>query len=136
MSVTQDGHGAAVAFGTSTFTSPIVSITPDAQTREVLDSSHLGSTTWRSKLPADLVEAGGFSCSGFYDTNVQPPITAAAETITVTLPDSVPASGAGATIAASGFVDSWSIGEITSGSLIPYEMHITWATGPTFSDES
>lgn len=136
MAATQTGHGATVGFGTSTFTAPVTSISPDEQSREVLDDSHLGTTDYRTKQPGDLVDAGGFSASGWYDADQQPPVTGAAETITLTLPDSNAASGSGATIAASGFVDSWTIGEITTGSLISYDMHVTWADGPTFTDET
>ena len=136
MAAYQDGHGATITFGTSTYTAAVTSITPDEQSRDVLDTSHLGTATWRSKIPADLADAGGFSASGWYDTSQQPPITAAAETITITLPDSAPGTGAGANITASGFVDSWSMGEVTSGSVISYDMHVTWATGPTFNDET
>lgn len=136
MAATQTGHGATVGFGTSTFTAPMTSITPDEQSRPVLDNSHLGTTDYRSKIPGDLVDAGGFSVSGFYDADQQPPILNNPETITVTLPDSDPSTGAGATIAGSAFADSWSIGEITTDNLIPYDMHVTWGTGPTYTDES
>ena len=136
MAGTQTGHGAAVSFGTSTYTAVATSISPDEQSREAIDTSHLGTVDYRTKIPGDLVDAGGFSASGWYDADQQPPITAAAETITLTMPDSAPASGGGATISGSGFVDSWSIGEITTGNLIPYEMHVAWSDGPTFADET
>ena len=136
MASTQSGHGATITFGTSTFTAPVTSITPDEVSRDVHDTSHLGTVDYRTKIPGDLVDAAGFSASGWYDTDQQPPITADAETITLTMPDSAPATGGGATIAASGFVDSWSIGEVTTGALIPYEMHVTWAAGPAYVDET
>jgi hypothetical protein len=137
MPVPQDGHTASVTFGTTTtFTAALTSIAPDEVSREVLDVSHLGTTQWRAKIPSDLGDSGGFAASGWYSTDLQPPVTAVPETITLTLPtDLTNEEAEGPTIAGTGFVDSWSIGEITSGAVIPFDMHITWSAGPTYTPE-
>lgn len=91
------GYGTTLGFGTSTFTAAIRSITPSNQTREVVDASHLATDTIMEKLLGDLVDAGGFDAEIIWSSAAGkvPPISAAAETITVTLPDTTTVVGKG-----------------------------------------
>lgn len=132
----QTGHGATITFGTSGFTAAFTEISGFDQAREVLDTTQLSTTDYRTKTPGDLVDAGEFTATFFYDADEQPPITGAAETITITYPDSAPGAGGGATAAASGFVSSWSSPTLATDQLMSAELTITWADGPTWADET
>lgn len=91
------GYGTTLGFGTSTFTAAIRSISPSAQTREVVDASHLATVTNMRKLLGDLVDPGGFDCEIIWSSAAGkvPPIGAAEETITITLPDTSTILGKG-----------------------------------------
>lgn len=138
------GHGTAVTtFPDSGFTASFISIGGFEQSREALDTSHLGTTTYRTKVPGDLVEPGEFTMELFFNaedhgtTDDLPPISAAAETITLTLPLTA-ASGTTtkANFTGSGFVTSWTSPELATDDLMKTSVTIQWATGPTYSEES
>ena len=83
------GHGTTLAFTTTSgWTPDYISITGPGATREVLDSTHLGTTGARSKEPGDLPDWQPFTCEYFFDPDDgYPPISAAKETVTITNPD-------------------------------------------------
>lgn len=129
------GCGATITFGTSTFTHNAIEIGGFTQERESVDIAHLGTTTYRDVMPGCLVTPGEFTVQFQYDPDVQPPITAAPETITLTYP--IPSGkSAGATVAGTGFVKSWKSPDITIDGLMVGEYTVQWTgvTGPTFTD--
>lgn len=136
------GHGATIAFGTSSFTASFLSIGSFEQTREALDNSHLGTTNYRSKTPGDLVEPGEFTLELFFNpedhgtSDDLPPITAAAETVTITLPISNSGNTTNAAFAGSAFVTSWGSPEMVTDSLMQSTVTVQWATGPTYTEEA
>lgn len=132
----QTGHGATITFGTSSFTGSITAIGGFTTTREALDTSHLGTSTYRTFTPGDLIDAGEFEVTLLYDADEQPPISGAAETVTITLPDSNPASGGGATIAGSAFVTQFTTPEIATDQLLTASFTVKWAGTITYSDET
>lgn len=83
------GHGTTLSFGTTTgWTPDYISIAGPGATREVLDTTHLGTTGARTKAPGDLPDWQPITCEYFYDpADGYPPISAAAETVTLTNPD-------------------------------------------------
>jgi hypothetical protein len=96
------GFGCTLTFGTTTSYAPKKrSINGPGLSREALNSSHLATTGgYETYIPNDLVEGGEVSMEVFWDAlDTYPPISAAAETITITNND----SGA-ATEAFSGFI--------------------------------
>lgn len=121
------GHGTTFVLTTSAFAAKYRSFSGFTQSREVLDSSHLETDDFRTKEPGDLVDAGEFEGEFFYDTDLQPPITGAKETGTLTLGD-------GAIIAGSCFVSQWTSPELVSDQLMVSNLTVTWANGPTFTD--
>ena len=108
------GTGATITFNTGFF-AEMISISADDWSRESIDSTHLGTTTARTFLPSTLYDPGTLTVEMLMVPGTTPvtPMTAAAETVTVTFPD----SGA-ATYAASGFMTVFSYG-------IPLEDRIT-----------
>lgn len=102
------GYGVSIAFGTSSFTADIIE-TPEFEefTRTAIETTdHNVTNGYRTFIPGDLLDPGGFNWQINFDPDTQPPISAAAETITITFP--VPSgSSNGATFACTGFLTSW-----------------------------
>lgn len=82
------GTGTTLAFGTSTFSVEITDVQWGDQTREAINSSHLGTTNDHTFIPASLVDHGEVSFTYHYDgtDDVDALIAAAAETVTITDP--------------------------------------------------
>ena len=80
------GIGTTIAFATSAFTANITNVDSGDITRNVVDKTHLGTTGSREKMPGDLVDEGDVTFQFQFDPDAQPPIAAAAETITITFP--------------------------------------------------
>lgn len=103
------GTGVTIVFGTSGFSADIESVNGQSIERPVVETSHMGTTTYKTFMPGDLTDPGGVEFEFHFDPDEQPPITSAAETITITFP--IPTGLAnGATLASSGFIASWSWG--------------------------
>ena len=87
-------------------------------------------------MPSSLVEGGTVDFEFSFDPNSQPPIAAAAETITVTFP--IPAGdSAGATLIFTGYINSWTWGapledKMTGSATIK----VDGLTGPTWAASS
>jgi hypothetical protein len=97
------GDGASITFGTTAFTGSFKTLQHTGVSRTPVDITHLGSTNAKEFMPGDLYDPGEISGTLSYNPDAQPPITNAAETITITFP--VPTgSNNGATMACSGFV--------------------------------
>lgn len=111
---TDIGTGTTVTFGTSAFSFDLLAVNWDGITREVVNTSHMGTTTAHTKMPTDLKDSGQIQVEGAYIATLDPPIDAAAETITI-----APAGG-GNTWAASAFMTNFSIG-------IPLEDKMTFS---------
>lgn len=101
------GTGTTIAFGTSGFTAEILSLNGNDITREDIDVTHMGSTGYREFMPSDLVDGGSIELELGFDPDSQPPITSAAETVTITFP--LPAGGTTpATFVFTGYINAWS----------------------------
>jgi len=116
----QDGHGATIVFGTSSFTSEVVSIDWSGITRDPIDATHLGSVAPTASefggmefIPPDLADSGELSVEIHTDPDKIPPVNLVAETITITFPK-VPADTSATIWAGTGFVTGYSA-NITSG---------------------
>lgn len=114
MAYPEIGTGLSINFGTSGFDANITSVSADGLTRESIDTTHLGTTTARTFMPSDLIDAGTLTLEIQFDPTDSVPVKQAAETITITFPD-------GTTWAFSGFATSysWTSGteELQTGSL-------------------
>lgn len=100
------GTATTIAFGTSSFTAEVISINGSDITREDIDVTHLGSTSYMEFQPAKLADGGTIEMEIHFDPDAQPPILGAAETITITFP--LPAGQATpADLEFTGYVNSW-----------------------------
>lgn len=96
------GNGCTIAI--AGFTANVESIQMPFGTREAIDTSHLGTTGFRTFMPQDLVDPGEIQATFQYDgASGVPPITATAATVTITVP-APPGSTATNTYAAAGFL--------------------------------
>lgn len=142
------GHGATLAFGTSTgFTPKYTSIGGFEMTRESLDTTHLGTQGARTKAPGDIWDIGPFTSSFFFepaetatsedcsfldllfDTGTTK--AAAAETVTVTYNDPTANTQS---VSGSAFVTGAAIEDLATDTLLMASVTIQWAGWPTFAD--
>lgn len=85
--------GSTIVFGTSGFTSEIMSFTWSGIAREPIDTSHLGTAAASSNefgnrtfIPGRLIDPGEATLERHFDPDQDIPIGAVAETITITFP--------------------------------------------------
>lgn len=96
------GLGTAITFATG-FLARVLSLEISGIERAELESTTMATTAGgKTFLPGDLYDAGEMTVEMQFDTDAAPPITAAAETITITWPDAE-------TWACSGFLKSFAI---------------------------
>jgi len=88
--------GITVVFTTSSFTAEIRDIGGPTLTRGSIDTSHQGTTNALTSAPVDLYDPGEMTMSIHFNPDKTPPVTTAAETVTITWPS-------GATWAFTGF---------------------------------
>lgn len=132
-----EGRGATLTLGTSTWdsTALITHITPDPLTRASLDTSHLTTTNYRTFMPEDLVDPGGFTVEFHHDGNAEPPIAGTAVTTTITYP--IPSGGStGASIAASAFCTEYTPGAAAVGELMKGSAKFKFTGTVTFTDST
>ena len=77
------GTGTTITFGTSGFSANIMSVDGPGITREAIETTHMGTTTAKTFIPADLIDGGEMSFTMQFDGALDPPTDAAAETITI-----------------------------------------------------
>lgn len=132
-----EGRGASLTLGTSSWdtTALITSITPDPITRGSLETTNLATTNYRTFQPEELLTAGGVTVEFYHDGDAEPPIAAAAETVTITYPLQQTWS-TGALITGSGFCDSYTPGGAAVGELAKGSAHFTWAGAITYTDHT
>lgn len=101
------GYGATVTFS-SGFMAQVLNASWDGLERGEIDTTHMTSTNgWMTFIPSDLKNPGELTVELLFNPSTAPPITGAAETITVTFP--IPSGGStAATWACSGFMKSLS----------------------------
>ena len=81
-----EGQGASIAFATSTFTSDLPSITLPEKSREVIDTTHLGTTGAKTSKPAKLKNVGTISVEVDHNPAADDLTDNDPETITISYP--------------------------------------------------
>ena len=124
----QTGNGVTIVFGTSGFTANYTRIGGTEMSRESIETTHLGTTNYKTFVPDDLIDGGEFSCEFYWDPAMTtfPPIDAVAETITITYVS-------GETLSGSGFLTSSSGPDAENGDLLSGEFSIKCAGHPTYA---
>lgn len=125
----KEGTGVSIGFGSSNWTAEFTKIGGLELSREALDTTHLGTTSYKTKVPASLVEAGELEVEFWFDPGDSPPISSAAETITITYPDTE-------TWSFSGFMTNFKAGSAVDGELMSGSATLVAAGAPTISSSS
>lgn len=81
------GTGITVSFATG-FLAEILEVNGPSASRVSIQVSHMGTTTAHAFTPGDLIDWGELSISIQFDPATDPPMGSAAETVTITFPDS------------------------------------------------
>jgi hypothetical protein len=80
------GTGITITFS-SGFFAEIVNVRIMGISRGAVDTTHSGTSTWKTFKPSDLVDGGELEVEiHTRQTAIGPPITGSAETVTITLP--------------------------------------------------
>ena len=121
------GNTGTLTCGTTGFTADFVFIGGTEQSREALEDSHLGTTNQKTYQPEDLIEPGEVPIRYWWDQSFGtfPPISSAAETITVTYPLKSGESTNG-TLAGTGFFIRAKGGDMENGVLMEGEATVKW----------
>lgn len=129
-----DGSGATLTLAVSGWTGNITGMRRSGMTRPSIKTTHLGTVGADTFIPADNHDEGSLELDIQYDPNVPPPLTAAAETVTLTYPIPTGQSN-GATDVGSAFITdedrTIAIGELMQGTFT-----LKWAGTVTQSDSS
>lgn len=128
------GFGAAITFS-SGFCAWITSVDQDGITRDSLDTSHNAvANGYKTFTPGALADPGSLTVALFFNANTTPPITSAAETITVTFPKHSGATTS-ATWAASGFMTDFSFSAPMDG-VMTATAKLKWSGAITITAET
>lgn len=126
------GHGVSITFS-SGFHGEITNVTHNGIQRAALETTNSATATARTYIPADLIDWGSVSVDLLFDPNDTPPISGAAENVTITFP--VPSGSTnGATVVFSGFMTDFTYtvpaaqqeGIMTASSTIKATGTATW----------
>lgn len=135
--MTDSAQGATLTFGTSAWTGNLLAINGENISRAALPTSNLSTTGYKTFTPADLVDPGQSTVRLQFDPDDPPPITGAAETITITFP--IPSGLTnGATRACSGFLTDFGF-DLSGGddeSVMEATFSVKWTGTPTWTDAS
>lgn len=106
-----DGHGTTITFGTSGFSMNLITVGGPSLERASIPTTHMGTTTAHSSIPASLYDTGSVDITFQFDPATTVPIDQAAETITINW------AGSGDTWSFSGYMTNFSPGA-SSGELM------------------
>jgi hypothetical protein len=122
------GNTTTVTFGTSSFAPTVRSISIGEMTREAIEDSHLATGGQKTFIPSDLVDAGEFTMEIEWDQSagVFPPVTAAAETVTITFPMKPGQSTTRGTLAGTAFLTSAGGINVANGELMVASVTVKW----------
>ena len=131
------GNAATAAFTSgATYSFSIVSMSLGSQSVAVLETSHLGTTGFKTYIPGDLKEPNQVSFAIRHDPTIAHPVPGTAATLDVTFPDSG-TGGTDAVLDGTGFVVSFDLPELANETV--QDATMVWqfdgATGPTFTPE-
>lgn len=126
------GLGGTITFGTSGFTGNMQEIGGETESVDELETSHLGTTDYKTHIASDLADPGEFECTIFWDAHVanSSPGLGVTEDITKTYPDS---GASAATLNGDGFIKEFTRPPMQIGELMMATVVVRWGEGPTFT---
>lgn len=120
------GNGCTIAI--AGFTANVESISMPFGARDAIETSHLGTTGFRTFMPTDLVNPGEIQATFQYDgASGVPPVTATAATVTITVP-AFPGNTNTNTYAVAAFITDAGTVEMTNDDLMRHTVTLQ-ATG-------
>ncbi len=84
--VALEGTGASISFGTSAFTSDLITLKLPEKVRAIIDTTHLGTVGAMTSKPAKLKKVGAISCEFDHDPNADDLSDNVVENITINYP--------------------------------------------------
>lgn len=128
------GHGAAITFGTTSFTAAFTGITGAERTVEDIPDHDLSTTGSETFRPSDLVNEGEFTCTFYCDSEDAYPAVGTVETITVTFAQQTGETAA-ATDVGTGYIKRVKKADHATGEMMTGELTVKWdgKTGPTYT---
>jgi hypothetical protein len=129
------GTGASVVFGTSGVVVNFTSMSLGEQSIETIDTTHLGTTGYKTLMGGDLKDPGEMTFEFQWDNEAAPAVTATAETVTVTFPTAIANTVSDATYAGTGIIRSVTYPTLEVEGLQTGTLVVAWdgATGPTYT---
>jgi len=82
------GHGTVITFDTGFF-AEVLSIQHSGIERPAVPTTHFGTTGGKTFVPSDTYDGGELVVELHHANTAQPPILSAAETVTITWPDTI-----------------------------------------------
>jgi len=79
----RDGTGTTITFGTTGYSAGIISVDGPGLERDAIDATLMSTTSAKEYIVATLYDAGTLELTVEHDPAVDPPISNAAETITI-----------------------------------------------------
>lgn len=101
------GAGTTITFATSNFDASVISIGDLGEERPAIDTTHLATSNARTSMPGALRTSRPITLEVTHDSSKIPPISAAAESITITLPDT-------STCGFTGYCSSYTVNGVTA----------------------
>jgi len=80
------GLGITIVFGTSGFSAELQDVNGASLSRDPIETSHQGTTSAKTFMPADLYDGGEVSFGIHFDPDADPPIDAVVEEVVITWP--------------------------------------------------
>lgn len=115
----RNSQGTTIVFTTSTFSSSVVGAKWSGIKRKAIDVSHFGvadagANKFGNQLftPGKLVDPGELELNLHFDPDKNPPIGAAAETVTVTFPKALSTDATAPNWAGTGFMTEYEVDEV------------------------
>lgn len=128
------GNSASITFGTTGFTGKFTQLDPGEISIGDIEDSNLSTSGEKTYRAEDLSEPGELSGTVQFSSDVAIPGLGAAETVTVTFPQTTGLTTA-ATYAGTGYIKRFKLPTLENNVLQVAEIGVKWdgKTGPTFT---
>ena len=133
------GHGATIAFGTTTISGCVRSAQMPSFEMEAVDATCLSSQDYMELVPADVSNPGRCVITFAFDPEDVLPARGTVEDITITLAISNPANTVPATLVGSGFIAVVGLPNLVNNELIEMTVEFQFdgiGTPPTWTPEA
>jgi hypothetical protein len=129
------GTGASIVFATTAFAAEWLDFDFNSISREAINVSHMGTTTWHDFDPVDLIDPGNLEVEyHFFLNDGLPPIDQPKEVITLTFPKTATGVSTAGNVSGTGFLTELSFGVPLEDKMVARST-IKWDGALTFTAE-